>query len=65
MHKKLYKSTREKMLGGVAGGLAEYFDVDPTIIRLVFVLSVFRWWCRNNCLYNNVDRRTARSIGSL
>jgi phage shock protein C len=41
MHKKLYRSTREKMLGGVAGGVAEYFDVDPTIIRLVFVLSVF------------------------
>jgi phage shock protein PspC (stress-responsive transcriptional regulator) len=41
MHKKLYRSAREKMLGGVAGGLAEYFDVDPTIVRLVFVLSIF------------------------
>ena len=40
MHKKLYRSSREKMLGGVAGGLAEYFDVDPTIVRLVFVLTV-------------------------
>jgi phage shock protein C len=29
------------MLGGVAAGLAEYFDVDPTIVRLVFVLSIF------------------------
>jgi phage shock protein PspC (stress-responsive transcriptional regulator) len=29
------------MLGGVAAGLAEYFEVDPTIVRLVFVLSIF------------------------
>ncbi len=41
MHKKLYRSSREKMLGGVAGGVAEYFDVDPTIVRLVFVLTLF------------------------
>ena len=41
MHKKLYRSAREKMLGGVAAGVAEYFDVDPTIVRLVFVLSIF------------------------
>lgn len=41
MHKKLYRSARERMLGGVAAGVAEYFDVDPTIVRLVFVLSVF------------------------
>ncbi|MDR3610754.1 MAG: PspC domain-containing protein [Ignavibacteriaceae bacterium] len=41
MHKKLYRSARERMLGGVAAGLADYFDVDPTIVRLVFVLSVF------------------------
>jgi phage shock protein PspC (stress-responsive transcriptional regulator) len=41
MHKKLYRSARERMLGGVAAGVAEYFDVDPTIVRLVFVLSIF------------------------
>jgi phage shock protein C len=40
MHKKLYRSSREKKLGGVAGGVAEYFDVDPTIVRLIFVLTV-------------------------
>ena len=40
MHRKLYRSTREKMLGGVCGGIAEYFDVDPTIVRLAFVLTV-------------------------
>src|ERR1035437_4165052 len=40
MHRKLYRSSREKMLGGVCGGIAEYFDVDPTIVRLAFVLTV-------------------------
>ncbi len=40
--KKLYRSTSNKMLAGVCGGIAEYFNVDPTIIRLAYVLlSVF------------------------
>lgn len=40
MYKKLYRSVTDKMIGGVAGGIAEYFDIDPVIIRLVFVLAV-------------------------
>lgn len=40
-HKRLYRSNRDSMLGGVAGGLAEYFSMDPTIIRLLFVLLAF------------------------
>jgi phage shock protein PspC (stress-responsive transcriptional regulator) len=39
MAKKLYRSTSQKMLGGVCGGLAEYFDMDVSIIRLLFVGS--------------------------
>lgn len=35
MAKKLYRSKSQKMLAGVCGGLAEYFDVDVTIIRLL------------------------------
>ncbi len=39
--KKLTRSTN-RILGGVCGGIAEYFDVDPTIIRVCYaVLSVF------------------------
>lgn len=38
MKKKLYKSNTDKKLCGVCGGIAEYFDVDPTIIRLVWVI---------------------------
>lgn len=40
MYKKLYRSVTEKMLGGVCGGLAEYFAIDPVIVRLIFVLAV-------------------------
>jgi phage shock protein PspC (stress-responsive transcriptional regulator) len=36
--KRLYRSRKDRMIAGVAGGLAEYFDVDPTIIRLVWAL---------------------------
>ena len=36
--KKLYRSTTNKMLCGVCGGIAEYFNIDPTIIRLLAVL---------------------------
>ena len=39
--KKLYRSRKDKMLGGVAGGIAEYFDVDPTIVRIIFVVALF------------------------
>jgi phage shock protein C len=41
MEKKLYRSTKDKMIGGVAGGLAEYFDIDPTLARIIFVVSLF------------------------
>jgi phage shock protein C len=35
---KLYRSVKQRVIGGVAGGLAEYFDIDAVIVRLVFVL---------------------------
>jgi phage shock protein PspC (stress-responsive transcriptional regulator) len=41
MNKKLYRSVKDKVLGGVAGGLAEYFEVDPVIVRVLFVVSLF------------------------
>ncbi len=39
--KRLYKSNTNRVLCGVCGGLGEYFNVDPTIIRLLIVLLVF------------------------
>jgi phage shock protein C len=40
-NKRLYRSAKSKVFGGVAGGIAEYFDIDPIIIRLLFVVLVF------------------------
>lgn len=39
--KKLYRSSTQRMVAGVLGGLAEYFNVDPTILRLAFVVLFF------------------------
>lgn len=40
--KKLYRSNTDRKLCGVCGGFAEYFDLDPTIIRLIFIfLTLF------------------------
>lgn len=38
MKKRLYKSDNEKMISGVCGGIAEYFDIDPTLVRLVWAI---------------------------
>lgn len=38
MKKRLYKIEEGKKLDGVCGGIAEYFDIDPTIVRLIWVL---------------------------
>lgn len=39
--RRLYRSRREKMVAGVAGGLAQYIDIDPVLIRLAFVFFAF------------------------
>lgn len=36
--RKLYRSTKDKVIAGVCGGLGEYFSIDPTIIRIVFAI---------------------------
>ncbi len=41
MNKKLYRSNRNSQIAGVCGGLGEYFGIDPTIIRLVVVITFF------------------------
>ena len=38
MEKKLYRSAQNKKLAGVCGGIAEYFNIDPTVVRLVWIL---------------------------
>lgn len=39
--KKLYRSESNKMLCGVCGGVGEYFNVDPTLVRLLWAILVF------------------------
>jgi phage shock protein PspC (stress-responsive transcriptional regulator) len=36
--KRLYRSTTNRFIAGVFGGLGEYFNIDPTILRLIFIV---------------------------
>ena len=38
MEKKLYRNSKNKMLAGVCAGLGDYLNIDPTVIRLIWVL---------------------------
>lgn len=38
-HRKLYRSTSDKKIAGVCGGLANYLDVDSTVVRIVFLIA--------------------------
>lgn len=37
-YQRLYRSRTNRVIAGVAGGLGEYFDIDPTLIRVIFIL---------------------------
>lgn len=39
--KRLYRSRNNRMFAGVCAGVGQYFDMDPTLVRLLFVLGVF------------------------
>ncbi len=39
--KRLFRSTKDRMIGGVCGGIGEYLDIDPTVVRLLWVLFTF------------------------
>lgn len=39
--KRLYRSRSERMIGGVCGGIGKYLEIDPTVIRLLFLLLAF------------------------
>jgi phage shock protein C len=40
LHNRIYRSRNERMVAGVAGGIAEYADVDPTIVRLIWIAAL-------------------------
>jgi phage shock protein C len=39
--RRIYRSREDRMIGGVCGGLGDYLSIDPTLVRLLFVLFVF------------------------
>lgn len=41
MPKRLYRSSQDKQLGGVCGGLAEYLNLDPSLVRIATILLIF------------------------
>lgn len=41
MNRRLYRCRHDRRLAGVAAGVAEFFDIDPTLIRLLWVVSIF------------------------
>lgn len=45
MKERLYRSKEDRMIAGVCGGLAEYFNMDPTIVRLLWIAAGFTFGC--------------------
>jgi phage shock protein C len=43
MDKRLYRSRDDQMICGVCSGFARYFNIDPTIIRILFLIALFTW----------------------
>lgn len=41
MNKRLYRIEEGKQIAGVCGGIAEYFDIDPTLVRIAWVILAF------------------------
>jgi phage shock protein C len=41
MERRLYRSQKSRMLAGICGGMAEYFNIDPVIIRIIAVICLF------------------------
>jgi phage shock protein C len=40
LRNRIYRSRDDRMIAGVAGGLANYFDIDPTIVRLLWIAGL-------------------------
>lgn len=43
--KKLYRSKDDRLLGGVCGGIAEYFEADSTLVRVIFIIGLLCSGC--------------------
>ncbi|MEM0473395.1 MAG: PspC domain-containing protein [Candidatus Aenigmatarchaeota archaeon] len=56
--KRLYRSKNEKVLGGVCAGIGEYFNVDPVIVRLLWILLTFFLGYWFNFIHNSLDNNS-------
>ena len=61
--RKLYRSRTQRMIAGVCGGLAEYFNVDATLMRVLFLLLAVFGGSGICDLYRDVDHRPRRKQG--
>ncbi len=57
--KRLMRSSTDKKIAGVCAGLADYFDMDPTIIRVIWLLLRGLWRRGRPRLRNSLDRSTS------
>ena len=59
--KTLTRSKSNRMIAGVCAGLADYLNIDPTVVRLLFVLGFFLAWSWHcNCLSHHGNRHPRR-----
>ncbi len=63
--KKLYRSESNRMLCGVCAGIAEYFDIDPTLIRLSGLSLLFRHLSRRDRVYHRRGDRAEPELRSV
>ena len=57
--KRLTRKVNEKKIAGVCAGVANYFDIDPTIVRVIWGVLAFLLWGRNCSLYHFMDYCTS------
>ncbi len=49
--KRLFRSREHRMIAGVCGGVGEYFDIDPVVIRLIFAVATILGWGSTVVIY--------------
>lgn len=57
-NKRLYRSSTNYMICGVCGGIGEYFNIDPTLVRLAWVIFSFMGGSRNPCVHHRIDHHS-------
>lgn len=64
MEKRLYRSKDERMIWGICNGITKHYDMDPTIVRVIAVLTAFLWGIGPVALSNPQVRYPAGTIES-